>query len=93
MNYLITYDIVNNKNRTKLSDILEKYGYRVNYSVFECELNKTKLNNLIDTIKEQKLYNKTQDSIRFYHLCQNCVNKSFELTNKAGIFEEIELFI
>jgi len=93
MNYLITYDIVNNKNRTKLSDILEKYGYRVNYSVFECELNKTKLNNLIDTIKEQKLYNKTQDSIRFYHLCQNCVNKSFELTNKAGIFEEVELFL
>ena len=93
MNYLITYDIVNNKNRTKLSDILEKYGYRVNYCVFECELNKTKLNNLIDTIKEQKLYNKTQDSIRFYHLCQNCVNKSFELTNKAGIFEEVELFL
>ena len=93
MNYLITYDVENNKNRKKLSDLLEGYGVRVNYSVFECEFNKTKLNKLLKQIKEQKLYDKSIDSIRFYHICQNCISKSFELTDRGDIFEDIEFFI
>jgi CRISPR-associated protein Cas2 len=93
MKYLVAYDISNDKNRKKLGDILEEFGFRVNYSVFEIELNKTKLNKLLKKIDEQKLYNKKQDSIRFYHICQNCKTKSFELCNKPDIFEEIELFI
>ena len=93
MKFLITYDIVNNKNRKKLSDLLETYGYRVNYSVFECELNKTKLKKLINEIKEKKYTNNKTDSLRFYNLCENCINKSFELTNRSEIFEQKELFI
>jgi len=93
MHYLVTYDIVDDKNRKKLSDILEKFGIRVNYSVFECELNKTKLNKLIEYINKQQLYDKRYDSIRFYHICQNCIDKSFELSNRAEVFEDIELFI
>ena len=47
MNFLITYDISNDKRRTKLSTHLDKYGTRVNYSVYECELNQTKLDKLL----------------------------------------------
>ena len=43
-------------------------------------------------LDEQKLYDKKQDSIRFYHICQNCESKSFELCNKPDIFEGVELF-
>lgn len=93
MKYLIAYDIANNKKRKKLSDLLETYGVRVNYSVFECELNKTKLNKLLKEIKERKYYDKKTDSIRFYHICQNCIDKSFELANRSDIFEIPELFI
>jgi len=93
MNYLVCYDIENNKNRKKLSDLLEGYGYRVNYSVFECELNKTKLKKLINEIEEKKYLDKSIDSLRFYHLCKNCVPKSFELCNREEIFESKELFI
>ena len=35
MKYLITYDIEDDKKRKKISDELEAFGYRVNYSVFE----------------------------------------------------------
>jgi len=92
MKYLVAYDISNDKNRKKLGDIFEEFGFRVNYSVFEIELNKTKLNKLLKKIDEQKLYDKKQDSIRFYHICQNCESKSFELCNKPDIFEGVELF-
>ncbi|GAB1464831.1 CRISPR-associated endonuclease Cas2 [Aliarcobacter cryaerophilus] len=91
MKYLITYDIENNKRRKKVSDELEAYGYRVNFSVFECELNKTKMKNLVKKLEE--LIDKKKDSLRFYHVCENCVPKSFELCNREEIFEKREYFI
>ena len=33
---LVTYDIPDNKRRQKLADFLERYGRRVQKSVFEC---------------------------------------------------------
>ncbi len=91
MNYLVTYDIQNDKRRKKISDELEAFGSRVNYSVFECELNKTKLKKLKQKLEE--LIDKKEDSLRFYHICQSCVPKSFELCNKADVFEPLELFL
>ncbi|MCT7482714.1 CRISPR-associated endonuclease Cas2 [Aliarcobacter cryaerophilus] len=91
MKYLITYDIENNKRRKKVSDELEAYGYRVNFSVFECELNKTKMKNLVKKLEE--LIDKKKDSLRCYHVCENCVPKSFELCNREEIFEKREYFI
>lgn len=91
MNYIITYDTPNDKRRKKISDELEAYGRRVNYSVFECEFNKTKLKKLKQKLEE--IVDKKEDSLRFYHLCQNCIPKSFEICNKADIFEQEELFI
>ena len=93
MKYLVTYDIANDKRRTKLADILSEYGARVNYSVFEIELNETKKERLLTEITLKKLINKKYDSLRFYHLCENCVPKSFEICNREYPFEEVELFI
>ncbi len=87
MKYVVTYDISNDKRRTKLSDILGAYGIRVNYSVFECELNQTKLDKLLYEIELKKLINKKYDSLRFYHLCKNCVPKSFDVGDRADAFE------
>lgn len=91
MKYLITYDIENNKRRKKVSDELEAYGYRVNFSVYECELNKTKMNKLVEKLRE--IIDKKVDSLRFYHVCENCVPKSFELCNRDETFEKKEYFI
>ena len=93
MKYVVAYDISNNKRRKKVSNLLETYGVRVNYSVFEIELSQTKKDKLIQKIELQKLINKKYDSLRFYHICQNCEAKSFELTNRGDPFEEIELFV
>ncbi len=87
MRYLVAYDIKDNKRRTKLSELLELYGTRVNYSVFEIELSKKELKKLLKTIKEQKLIKKKVDSLRFYHLCINCIEKSFEVCKRANPFE------
>ena len=93
MNFLITYNVSNDKRRTKLSIHLDKYGTRVNYSVYECELNQTKLDKLLYEIELKKLINKKYDSLRFYHICKNCKPKCFELTRRADPFEEREMFV
>jgi len=93
MFYVVAYDISNNKRRKKLSECLDKYGRRVNYSVYEIELGKTKFNKLLTEIKVKKLVNKKYDSVRFYHLCKDCVPKSFELSIASDPFDSEELFI
>lgn len=73
MNFIITYDIQNDKRRKKISDELEAFGVRVNYSVFECQLNKTKLKKLKQKLEE--IVNKKEDSLRFYHKILSFVPK------------------
>ena len=94
MKYLVCYDIINDKRRKKLADLLGGYGDRVNYSVFEIELNESKREKLLYEIELKKLINKKYDSLRFYHICQNCVPKSFDVGNREEPFEKMncELF-
>ena len=40
---IVAYDIKDDKKRSKIAKVLESFGDRVQYSVFECILNKTKL--------------------------------------------------
>lgn len=49
--YLICYDISSNKYRKKVADTLLNYGKRVQYSVFECNLNKTKYQRLYSELE------------------------------------------
>lgn len=93
MKYVVTYDISNDKRRTKLSDLLETYGNRVNYSVFEIELSEAKRETLLHEIELKKLINKKYDSLRFYHLCENCVPKSFDVANREDPFEGQILYV
>ena len=52
MNYLIVYDIEDDKRRKKISDLLEGYGVRVNYSVFEFYLSQKELNEIVSEAKK-----------------------------------------
>lgn len=50
--YLISYDISENKLRTKVAKKLEDYGRRVQYSVFECRLDKKRFKRLYGELAE-----------------------------------------
>ncbi|MCL1472489.1 CRISPR-associated endonuclease Cas2 [Argonema antarcticum] len=54
------------KRRKKVSDLLEGYGRRVQYSVFECVLSSSKYEELRERLRERvKL---EEDNVRFYPL-------------------------
>lgn len=64
--YVVAYDIPDDRRRKKVADLLEGYGKRVQYSVFECVLTHAKYNELHSKLKKKvKL---SEDSVRFYPL-------------------------
>ncbi|MFQ5652961.1 MAG: CRISPR-associated endonuclease Cas2 [bacterium] len=68
--FLVSYDIVNDKIRKKISDTLLDFGgRRVQYSVFECELTPANYEKLCKKLHELR---KASDSIRTYFLCKRC---------------------
>ncbi|GAB1543361.1 CRISPR-associated endonuclease Cas2 [Scytonema sp. NUACC21] len=71
--YVVVYDIPCDKRRKKISDLLEGYGKRVQYSVFECVLNKNKYDELRKRLRKKvKL---SEDSLRFYPLTRHTLDQ------------------
>jgi CRISPR-associated protein Cas2 len=71
--YIVTYDIPSNRRRKKVSDILEGYGTRVQYSVFELVLVKSKYDELRKRLR--RYVNFEEDSIRFYPISQHTLDQ------------------
>ncbi|NES18774.1 MAG: CRISPR-associated endonuclease Cas2 [Symploca sp. SIO3E6] len=70
---VVSYDISEDKRRTKIHNILKSYGQWMQYSVFECNLSDTEYARLRSRLA--KVIKPDQDSIRFYFLCGCCQNK------------------
>ncbi|MBD2038306.1 CRISPR-associated endonuclease Cas2 [Leptolyngbya sp. FACHB-321] len=73
MHVVISYDIADDKRRTKLHKILKSYGQWMQYSMFECNLTETQYAKL--RLRLSKLIKPEQDSLRFYFLCACCQAK------------------
>ncbi|MEH2061927.1 MAG: CRISPR-associated endonuclease Cas2 [Nostoc sp.] len=71
--YVIVYDIPCDKRRKKVSDLLEGYGQRVQYSVFECILDQNKYKELKKRLHKQ--VKSPEDSVRFYPLSRHTFNQ------------------
>lgn len=83
--YVVSYDIAETKLRNRVAKLLEGYGSRVQYSVFECELDRERYHVLWKHLSEITLDEET-NSIRIYPLCGKCEEKSVFLgTQNKGI--------
>lgn len=67
---VIAYDVVCDRRRGRIAKLLEGYGERVNYSVFECELRPRQFDTLHRRI--ELLIDSREDRIRYYELCLDC---------------------
>lgn len=67
---VVSYDIVDDRRRTRVCKTLKDFGTWVQYSVFECELDAAALKRLGDRL--ERLIEKKEDSVRFYFLCRTC---------------------
>lgn len=89
--WIVTYDVVNDKRRNKVAALMEDYGIRIQYSVFECILTHTELKCLRD--KLTPLYDATEDSIRFYPLCSDCATNVIRFGKQACFENQAHAFV
>lgn len=70
---IISYDISDDKLRTKFSKYLEKYGHRIQYSVFEIDNSEKILTNIMADIANrfEKRF-KQEDSVIIFILSKSC---------------------
>jgi len=90
MFFMISYDIVNDLQRRMVQKILEGYGDRVQYSVFECELTESQQRRLREEISQH--IDEKVDSVRFYSLCRECV-RAVEWLGNVSVREDEDFFI
>ena len=70
---LVSYDISNDKLRTRFAKFLSKFGHRLQYSVFEIDTSERLLTNIEAEIKnnfERKF--SESDSIMIFRLSNTC---------------------
>lgn len=85
MRWVVSYDIVEDGHRRKMARILETWGIRVQYSIFECDLAPEDQRCLSGLLKE--CLDVETDSLRWYPLCNNCLIKVVNLGGGVGPVE------
>lgn len=83
--WVVAYDIADDRRRAQVARLLEGGGARVQYSVFECRLNRTEMQALRRRLLE--VTEPDQDRLRFYPLCGPCSARIVE--QGLGIIETI----
>lgn len=70
---IVSYDIENTKLRTRFSTFLKKYGYRLQYSVYEIKNSERILKNIIIEIENNfsKSFGES-DSVMIFRMSANC---------------------
>lgn len=70
---LLSYDISNNKLRSHFSKFLEKFGHRIQYSVFELDNSPRILDNIVLKIRTQfEAKFSDTDSVYIFILSSKC---------------------
>ena len=87
---VVVYDISNDRRRTKLHNVLLDYGSPVQYSVFECLLDKEGLHRMKRAVG--RVIRPRVDRVRYYYLCQGCLKK-VEVTSGVEVLSEEEVIV
>lgn len=83
------YDISRDKTRNKVADILERFGVRVQFSVFECRMRLDKAQYLLSRLD---LFREEGDSIRMYVIPEDA-RQICETRGGAPIAERSQFFL
>ena len=70
MLYIVSYDIPDDRRRTRVHSALTGFGTWVQYSVFECFLDR-KQRMLLETRLLKEIHAR-EDTVRIYGLCETC---------------------
>jgi CRISPR-associated protein Cas2 len=70
---LVSYDIVDDRRRTRVMKHLRNFGDRIQLSVFECDLDEVMYQRIREEV--EKLIDGKKDRVRYYRLCRGCIER------------------
>jgi CRISPR-associated protein Cas2 len=82
MYFVVAYDVPNSRRRRKILETLKNYGFPVQLSVVEGELDADRLQRMRAELK--RLIEPRQDRVRLYRLCATCYYRSEVLAGSGG---------
>lgn len=71
--FIVSYDISNDKLRTKFAKYLSRFGHRLQYSVFQIDNSSRIIDNIIQDLKNifEKKFTQ-EDSVMIFKLSSSC---------------------
>ena len=87
---VVSYDVPDDRRRTRLAHALKDFGERVQYSVFECRLEADTLDKLSRRVKT--LTDPKKDHVRIYRFCLNC-EREIEIQGAGKVTEDPDLYV
>ena len=87
---LVSYDIPDDKRRTKLAKAIKDFGDRVQYSVFECIPDEGLFAQLTGRIAS--IIDMGEDSVRIYRICGSC-EKQIQIIGQGDISRLEDVYI
>lgn len=87
---LVSYDVPDDRRRTKLAHALKDFGGRVQYSVFECLLELDQVEAL--RLRVSRLISPEQDSVRIYRFCADCGSRT-EVLGLGKLTEDSDAYV
>lgn len=70
MLFVICYDVADDRRRRRLEKTLRDFAHRVQYSVFEGEMDERRFQKM--KRRAERVIDHEEDSLRFYRLCGKC---------------------
>ncbi len=87
---LVSYDIRCTKTRNRIAKIMESHGDRVQFSVFECNMEQAELDRMLRRLGRQAL--EDGDSVRVYRICAACKGE-ITILGSGAVSEDPDLVI
>lgn len=90
MLYLVSYDIPDDRRRTRRAKTLKDFGDRVQFSVFECLLDAALLARM--TARIRAVIAEDEDSVRIYSLCAGC-ERAIAIIGQGEVTKNEDVYI
>jgi len=87
---VVSYDIPDDRRRTRVCNLLKNYGAHVQYSVFECNLKEKDYAAMRKRL--ERLIAEEEDNVRFYFLCREDV-KRVRWIGKRGVATDADYYL
>ena len=87
--FVLAYDTPSAKRRRRIIKVIETYGHRINYSVYELMLTQAQHSRVIESLK--KIVIKGKDQVAIYRLCVDCFSKIQYLPDPRGRAEIVAI--